>query len=237
MSSGQMAEGDRRLLNRGSLGSTPVLDGDAIQRILEALGEDLLPAFPVSSFARFLNDAAQLALDESFSTKPTSRQIQQFKTSYEYLLARSRELQRMGVTVPMPPDRWRDHVGQFIDDWEKAARGKHGHALGDLHFCGSLIGLFHAATRLKPTATTNENGPNTAGPLARFVLATLIEIRTFCDAHVLDSALTNEENVQRFKTIPTDSALRKQLQRGRDHSGWITRARFYREMVDSTENQ
>lgn len=232
-----MAEGDRPLLNRGSIGSTPVLDGDAIQRILEALGEDLLPAFPVSSFARFLNDAAQFALDESFSTKPTSKQIQKFKASYESLLARSRNLQRKGVAVPMPPDRWRDQAEQFIDDWENAARGKHGHALGDLHFCGSLVGLFHGATGLEPTATTNENGPNTAGPLARFVLATLIEIRTFCDAHVLDAALTNEENVQRFKTIPTDSALRKQLQQGRDRSDWMTRARFYREMVGSTENQ
>lgn len=232
-----MVEANRPLLNRGSLGATPVFDEGAINRILAASGVDLLPTFPEPAFARFLNDATQIALDRSFSTKPTSKQIQRFKASYESLLARSRKLQRMGVAVPMPPDCWRDHAEQFIDDWESAMRGKHGHALGDLHFCGSLIGLFHAATGLKPTATTNENGPNTAGALAKFVLATLIEIRRFYDAHALDPALVNELNVQRFMAIPTDSALRKQLQHGRDHSDWITRARFYREMVGSTENQ
>ena len=94
---------EKPLLNRGSLGATPVLDDDAIQRILEALGVELLTDFPQSDFARFLNDAAQFALGESFSTKPTSPQIQQFKASYESLLARSRELQRIGVAVPMPP--------------------------------------------------------------------------------------------------------------------------------------
>ncbi|MGF1463260.1 MAG: hypothetical protein ACFB2Z_08845 [Maricaulaceae bacterium] len=232
-----MVEADRPLLNRGSLGAAPVLDESAMNRILAAFGGDLLPTFPQSAFARFLNDAAQMALDRSFSTKPASRQIQQFKASYKSLLARSHELQRMGVAVPMPPDRWRDHAEKFIDDWENAARGRHGHALGDLQFCGSLIGLFHAATGLKPTATTSENGPNTAGTLAKFVLATLIEIRSFYEAHTLDPALVNELNVQRFKAIPTGGALRKQLQHGRDQSDWIIRARFYREMVGSTENQ
>lgn len=232
-----MVEADRPLLNRGSLGGTQIFDESAINRILAASGMDLLPTFPEPAFARFLNDAAQIALDGSFSTKPTSRQIQQYKTSYESLLARSRELQRIGVVVPMPPDHWRDHAEQFIDDWENAARGKHGHALGDLHFCGSLIGLFHAATGLAPSATTNENGPNMAGPLARFVFATLNEIRAFCDEHILDPNAVNQENVQRLKTLPNDSALRKQLQHGREHTNWMARARFYCERAGSTENQ
>ena len=232
-----MADERKPLLNRGSLGALPVLDEAAVDRILSEMAVPLLPRFPRAEFSRFLNDAAQFGLDASFSAKPTSREIIAYKKTYQRLIELSHDFQHKGVPVPMPPDKWRDQADRFVDEWENADPARQGQALNDLHFAGSLIGLFCAATGLEPTVTTNENAGGNAGPLARFVIATVREMRDFCQNRMLDTKRVKKEKVQRFVALPDSSALRKQLQKAREQTNWKQRAASYREWVGSTEKQ
>ena len=231
-----MSENEKLLLNRDSLGSVPVLDEAATARILDALAVPLVPDFPKEAFARFLNDAAQFALDASFSTRPTSKEVDSYKALVRRLMELTRDFHRKGVPAPTPPEIWQDQARHFGEDWSHPKRARTGHGLNDPQFAGSLLGLFHAATGLKPKTTTSENIGGNDGPLARFVLATLQEIKRFADEHVVDDASVDLDRLRRFMLLPESSALRKQLAKVRDETNWEERASTYRFWAKSTEN-
>lgn len=231
-----MSDNEKPLLNRGSLGSNPVLDEAATARILDALAVPLVPNFPKEEFARFLNDAAQFALDASFSTRPTPREIDTYKATVERLIKLTQDFHRRGILAPMPPEHWRDQADQFGECWTKPKRARTGHALNDPQFAGSLLGLFHAATDLELRTTTSENIGGKDGPLARFVLLTLQEIKRFVDEHFIDDASVDSDRLRRFISLPQSAALRKQLAKARDETNWEERASAYRLWAKSTEN-
>lgn len=231
-----MADNGKPPLNRGSLGSVRVLDEMAIARILNALAVPLVQDFPEEAFARFLNDAAQFALDASFSTRPTRKEIDSYKATVRRLIKLTRDFHRRGVPAPMPPEKWRDQADRFGEDWTRPQRARQGYALNDPQFAGSLLGLFYAATGLEPTTSTNENKGGNDGPLARFVLATLYETKRFTDERVVDRVSVNLDRLRHFTTPPEASALRKQLLKARAETNWKQRAATYRVMAGSTEN-
>lgn len=231
-----MSDNEKPQLNRGSLGSVPVLDKAATARILDALAEPLVPDFSKEVFARILNDASQFALDASFSARPTTREINSYKFTVQRLIELTREFHRKGISAPMPPEMWRDQARHFGEDWSRPKRARTGYALNDPQFAGSLLGLFFAATGLEPKTTTNENIGGNDGPLARFVLATLQEIKRFANEHDVDDASVDSDRLRRFMLLPESSALRKQLAKARDETNWKERASTYRLWAKSTEN-
>ncbi|WP_299499599.1 hypothetical protein [uncultured Roseobacter sp.] len=231
-----MSDNEKPPLNRGSLGSVTVLDEMAIARILDALAFPLVPNFSEEEFARFLNDAAQFALDASFSTRPTRKEMESYKATVRRLIELTRDFNRRGVPAPMPSNGWRDQADRFGEDWTRPKRARHGYALNDPQFAGSLLGLFHAATGLELKTTTSENIGGSDGPLARFVLAVLQEIKRFADEHVFDDASVDLDRLGRFTLLPESSALRKQLAKARDETNWEERASTYQLWAKSTEN-
>lgn len=230
-----MSDNENPLLNRASLGSVPILDEAATARILDALAVPLVPDFPKEEFARFLNDAAQFALEASFSTRPTPREIDKYKATVGRLIELTQDFHRRGISAPMPPEQWRDQAGHFGESWTKPERSRQGYALNDPQFSGALLGLFHAATGLEPTETTSENNAGGAGPFACFVMATLQELRLFCEHSGVDDLSVNTDRLRRLIALPESGALRKQIIKARAETNWKVRAKTFRTWAGSTE--